>query len=344
MAKINDVVNFFNQKNREFNEMIRNTEEYKKYQSYTGCDRHEAYELQRAVERVQYDEGQKLHQTLAEYLINATTFKDGSPYIEDLAISVEGQKLVFGGQYSLRAGEVASIYKKWLKEKNAAAQKTCTGINVGDIYVWEHFEEKRFFKISKISDKSVTMDELGLESVGTDFDADKFTACIKDSNNYELTRNIFEFGEKYYEFNFPGHYYVVNETVRPTDEVIDSFRMTVTFEKGKTIFRNKKQNMDISEKYDGTPVVIKRKVSHFGYERILDKAVVECMKAGHEASREIVRKMTEEYRNSEEGKRERAELEEKLRQRKIEVEAFNKEHAKDGIEVDVNGGISIRLA
>ena len=120
---IRDIITKFNEFNANYRKAVEATPSYKKYLSREYTSNWEAQELIWAAEKEASEVKKSGQENLLDLLKKATEFKEGSPYIDGLAVSVNGQKLVIG-PYRLN-GDVASYYKQFIKEQNEKNKSYC---------------------------------------------------------------------------------------------------------------------------------------------------------------------------------------------------------------------------
>lgn len=327
MITMNEIINEFNKKNRELQNEFQNTAEYKAYKSNT--DPKMNYKVWDDARMVQYHLAQKYNKELADYLISLTEFKDNSPYIGDMSVEVKGQKLVFDNHWHLNVGDVNQIYRAFLRKKNEE-NKESASFTIGDIYVSGH----HLYRVKKVTEKSVMVDELKVKVTDTDFDLDAYTKYATDEKYFRLMSGMFYNPSSYYYW--APEDYEAKFMVVPTDEVEDTLKMTVVFEKGKTIMRNKARELDLSEKYNGEPITFTKDVSSHD-TRYLEESIADAVKKLYEDCRKKADDMSKDYVKSEAGLKEIEELEKKVDKRLKECEKFNKEHEGTGITADLYG-------
>lgn len=329
---IRDIITKFNEFNANYRKAVEATPSYKKYLSREYTSNWEAQKLIWAAEEEASEVKKSGQENLLDFLKKATEFKEGSPYIDGLAVSVNGQKLVIG-PYRLN-GDVASYYKQFIKEQNEK-NKENVAFNVGDIYV----ADNRFFRVKKTTKTGVSLEELAYKIVSTDFNKDDYWKKANNEENYR----IFEFSYCL-SCRWEEPYYPISFEVVPANTVIGEVRTSVVFEKGKTILRNKRSSLDITEKWDGTPIT-RKTVREYNLNSFLEDAsnpedfqdicsFISTVSGEHNA---LCEERLAAFLATEEGRRRNEELARLYEERAKECEEYNAKYNDVGLSKDIWG-------
>ncbi len=317
-----EIGNYFNQKNNELIQRIKDTKEYKEYVVCSDLERRR--DLVRELNHIKFVEKQETEKECCDYLIQNTTFKENSPYICDLSVEIKGQKIIFGNRFSLNGGGVSSLYKKWIKEKNEENKKSVQ-INEGDIYVCNN----QFYRVKKTTEKSVVVEQLGKVCISTDYNEDDFRKTCMKEENFVLEYSFPVFAGRSYYFHSPR--YTITSKERPNNEVVSTIKTTVVFENGNTILRNKANGLDITEKFSGDFIEVK----YSSHNQIIDKSVVKSIEGVISECHKKSEEMTEDYYKTPEGIKEKEELERKIEENEEKNEKFNKKYNEIGVSRDL---------